>query len=103
MDLLFHEYASPFLLLDGVIASGRLVEFIDTFERQKVERDKREYYIHKLPPWDERTWDEFCRDVGGHNDNVQGQMDVSPEQLETTIRNSYKMMIGFEVGQEERG
>lgn len=103
MDLLFHEYASPFLLLDGVISSGRLVEFIDTFEKQLRERDKREYFIHKLPPWDERTWDEFCRDVDGHNDNIQEQMTMSSEQLETTIKNSYNMMIDFDIGQEERG
>lgn len=103
MDLLFHEYASPFLLLDGVISTGRLMEFIDTFEKQIREREKREYYIHKLPPWDERTWSEFCNDVDGHTDDMQEQVTMSSEQLETTIKNSYNMMIDFDMGQEERG
>lgn len=102
MDLLFHEYASPFLLLDGVIASGRFTEFIDTFMKQVREREKKEFYIHKLPPWDERTWDEFCRDVDGHKETIQN-VKMSSEQLETTIRHSYSLMADFNTNQEERG
>lgn len=79
------------------------MEFIDTFEKQKVERDKKEYFIHKLPPWDKRTWNEFCKDVDDNNDNIQEQIEITKEQLETTIKNSYNMMVDFEMGQEERG
>ena len=102
MDLLFHEYASPFLLLDGVIASGRFVEFIETFEKQTDERFRWDYYIHKIPPWNDITWEDFNRQIDGQNESVQ-EVTMTKEQLETTIKHSYNMMIDFEIGQQERG
>ena len=102
MDLLFHEYASPFLLLDGVIATGRFVEFIDTFEKQADERFRWDYYIHKIPPWNDITWEDFNRQLGVTNTPV-GEVTMSKEQLETTIQYSYNMMKDFEIGQQERG
>ena len=100
MDLLFHEYASPFLLLDGVISSGRFVEFIETFEKQREERSRWEYYIHKIPPWNDITWDEFNGQID--NQSVQADITMTEEQLETTIKNSYNVMKNFKMS-EERG
>ena len=102
MDLLFKEYASPFLLLDEVISSGRFVEFIETFEKQRNQRQRWEYYIHKLPPWDERTWDEFNDELDRHNQSSQTEV-MTEEQLETTIKKSHKMLENFEVIEEGRG
>lgn len=91
MDLLFSEYASPFLLLDGVVATGRLEEFFDTFKQQKKERLRWEFYINKVPPWDNMSWDEF-------NENLDAQSNVKiipPEQIGTTITNSFSVLNGF--------
>lgn len=97
MDLLFTEYASPFLLMDGVIASGRLTEFIDTFQKQKNERDRWEYYIHKVPAWNGTTWEEFNAQLDGQNVEIEV---MSPEQLEATVSTSFSMLQGFDPEQE---
>ena len=103
MDLLFHEYASPFLLLDGAIASGRFMEFIDTFEKQRNERSRWEYYIHKLPPWDDTTWEDFNRNLDAQNPSIQETVKMTEEQLGTTVKSSFEMLENFEISEEERG
>jgi hypothetical protein len=99
MDLLFKEYASPFCLLDQVISSGQLVEFLDVFERQKNERMKWEFYIHKLPPWDERSWNEFSSDIDSGTATIEMERPTN-EQLETTVKDSYEILNQFEIPHE---
>ena len=92
MDLLFNEYASPFLLLDRIIPCGRLCDFIETFSEKHKERQRWEYYIHKLPPWDDTTWEEFNRIL-----DMQDEPQVmKEEQLETTINNSFGILEDFD-------
>lgn len=99
MDLLFSEYASPFTLLDNVIETGRFLEFIQTFEEQRNVRQRWEYFLHKLPSWDDTTWEEF-------NEKLDAQsMDwtpISKEQLETTVLDSASILQNFSPD-EERG
>lgn len=100
MDLLFNEYASPFLLLDRIIPSGRLCDFIETFSEKHKERQRWEYYIHKLPPWDDTTWEQFCHNLDVEEGTVKVPT-ASKEQLETTINNTYEILQNFEP--TERG
>lgn len=95
MDLLFREYASPFLLLDQLIPQGKLCEFLDTFEESKQEKELWEFYIHKLPAWDERTFEEFKNGLGVGEKNKQER--PSDEQLETIIGNSYGILKDFKL------
>lgn len=101
MDLLFKEYASPFILLDSVISAGRFDDFLDTFDEQRKERELWQYYIHKLPPWDSRSFDEFKRNIntGKRKPKIERPSD---EQLEATVKESYEMLKNFEF-EEERG
>lgn len=92
MDLLFKEYASPFLLLDEIIQSGRLCDFLTTFADKYKERQRWDYYVHKLPPWDDTTWEEFNRIL-----DMQDEPQVTKEeQLETTINNSFGILEDFD-------
>ena len=103
MDLLFKEYASPFVLLDGVISAGRLNDFLDTFQEQREDRQFWEYYIHKLPPWDERSFEQFKSDIRNGAGIPQKAKEIerpSEEELETTVRYSYEMLQNFEIPQE---
>ena len=99
MDLLFKEYASPFVLLDQVIPAGQFVEFLEVFEDKREERTRWEFYIHKLPPFDERTWEEFNHDLDFGT--VQRQEKPSDEEIEQTVRKSYEIMKNFKL--EEGG
>lgn len=96
MDLLFRRYASPFLLLDGVISSCELCEFIDVIYEQKKEEEMWDFYINKLPSWDERTYEEFKNSL-----KPQEIETASKEELETTVSDSYNMMMNFKL--EEGG
>ena len=101
MDLLFTRYASPFVLLDGYISTCHLVEFLDKFEEFKNESLEWEFFIHKLSALDERTWDEFQRDIHHGRPNVKKAERLSDEQIETTIKDSFSIMQNFEI--EEGG
>ena len=93
MDLLFTEYASPFPLLDGLIESGRLTEFIETFQEQRKKRERWEYYIHKVPAWSDLTWEDFNKNLDGQSsDDIET---VPPEQLEATVNDSYSTLQNF--------
>ena len=98
MDLLFKEYASPFVLLDEVISSGKFCDFLDTFEDQRQERQLWEYYIHKLPPWNNQSFDEFKRTIKvGKRTKIERPSD---EQLEATVKGLFDMLNNFEIPQE---
>lgn len=99
MDLLFKRYASPFVLLDRVIGSGQFCDFLDVLDEQKKEEEMWEFYIHKLPSWDGRTYQEFKDGIGtGRKQEIEVPSD---EQLETTISDSYDIMMNFKLEQEE--
>lgn len=100
MDLLFREYASPFVLLDSVISAGRFDDFLDTFEAKREERQLWEYYIHKLPPWDDRSFDRFRQDIRVKNGITPKIIRPSNEQLEATVKNSFDILNNFDVMQE---
>ena len=94
MDLLFREYASPFILLDKVIGAGQLMDFLEVFDKKQQHNELWEFYIHKLPPWDERTFEQFKHDLHVGKPKIERPTD---EQLETTIKDSYKIMQNFEM------
>lgn len=94
MDLLFSEYASPFVLLDSVISAGRFNDFIDTFQKQREERQMWEFYINKLPPWDDRSFDDFRKGIKKDDPEIERPSD---EQLEATIKESFDMLNNFDM------
>lgn len=92
MDLLFNRYASPFLLLDQMIAVGRFAEFIDEFLELKNEEVEAEtlfdMYLHH--PFLEIGFDEWKKKCLKSNAQPQKKTDFG-----TTIRNSFGMLHNF--------
>ena len=76
------------------------MKFIDTFESQRNERTRWEYYIHKLPPWDETTWEQFNANLD-KQEEVNNLPVASPKQLEATVIESFAMLQNFDI--EGRG
>ena len=64
MDLLFKRYASPFVLLDTLILTNSLSDYIDdlfTFiNEEKEEQTKWEFFLHKVY---NKSWKEFCDEI----------------------------------------
>lgn len=85
LDLVFSKYASPFLLLDGYIRTGRFEEFIAEFIDMENERTTWEFYLHKV---DNKTFAEFKAEI-------EPTPHVEPEDIETTVSESMKILNGF--------
>lgn len=65
MDLLFTKYASPFVLLDGLIQSNGLSDFINDFIQFHQEREAWEFFLHKVF---DISWDEFRKSLIPHEE-----------------------------------
>ena len=89
MDLLFTRYASPFVLLDNLIANASLSTFIDDFFKfigeEKQEETKWQFFLHKVF---DKSWKEFCEEIDSANK-------AEKIDLGATIKKSYDMLNNF--------
>lgn len=85
MDLLFHRYASPFLLLDQIIPSGDLSDFISTVWEIRDEEMQWQYFLSKVF---DKSFDDF-------REALKSQKVMSQEEIETTIQDSMNIMNSF--------
>ena len=92
MDLLFKRYASPFLILNGYIQTGRFCEFIFHFSKAVQESDEWEIYLHKV-------WDKSYADFKESIDTAQRNRNMSNSDFETTIKNSMNILNNFNPNQ----
>ena len=64
MDLLFSRYASPFVLLDSLILTHSLNNFIDDFFdfiiEERKEKTEWEFFLHKVY---DKSWGEFSESI----------------------------------------
>lgn len=97
MDLLFREYASPFVLLDAVIPAGQFVNFLDTFQRKHEEKTRWEFYLHKLSVWDQRSWEQFNHDLDFGTAEPEQPSD---EEIAETVRTSFQILKNWKGGEE---
>lgn len=86
MDLLFHRYASPFLLLDQIIPSGDLSEFISTVWEVRDEEMQWQYFLSKVF---DKSFEDFKESL---KSQTQG---MTKQEIETTIKDSMAMMDSF--------
>lgn len=85
MDLVFHRYASPFLLLDQIIDTDGLSEFVSMVWDVTVEEQQWQYFLAKV----------FDKSFEDFKETVKPQKPISPKELETTINESFNMMNSF--------
>lgn len=64
MDLLFTRYASPFVLLDDLILTNSLNDFVDDFFdfviEERKEKTEWEFFLHKVY---DKSWSEFSNSI----------------------------------------
>lgn len=85
MDLLFHRYASPFLLLDQIIPAGDLSEFVSTFWEIEEEEKEWQYFLAKV----------FDKSFSDFKESMKPQQGMSKQEIETTISESMSMIKSF--------
>lgn len=92
MDLLFKRYASPFLFIDGMLQTGRFLEFVESLIRKEnEEREERtlwEFFINR--PID-GTFAEFKEGLKTDRENAA----MSASDIETTVQNSLNILQNF--------
>lgn len=88
MDLLFHRYASPFLLLDQIIPTGDFSEFVTTFLKINDEETQWQYFLAKVF---DKSFDDFV-------ESLKPQQGMTKKELGTTINDSMEMIQNFIPG-----
>ena len=88
MDLLFKRYASPFLLLDGLLQTGRFTDFILKLPEIINEEKTWEVWLHRAK---DKTYDEFTRSLR----TTPVVEEMSKSDLEATIKHSRQMLTHF--------
>lgn len=89
MDQLFKRYADPFILLDNLIQTSSLSEFIDDMfkfiNKEMQERTQWEFFLHRI--YDE-SWNDFI-------ERIKSEENSQTVDLGTTLKNSREMLINF--------
>ena len=89
MDLLFKRYASPFVLLDVMIQTNSLSDFIDDMfkfiNEEFQEKTQWEFFLHKV--YDE-SWKDFC-------ERIKSEEKSKTVDLGDTLTKSSEMLMNF--------
>ena len=89
MDLLFTRYASPFVLLDGLIITNSLNNFVNEFfniiNEERKEKSQWEFFLHKVY---DKSWNEFVNDI-------ETSENQTPIDLGATLVKSKNMLSNF--------
>ena len=85
MDLLFKRYASPFVLLDGLIMTNSLNSFVDDFFDFVKEDNEWEYFLHKVYG---QSWSDFVK-------SIEQSKNQEPIDLGATLNKSKNILNNF--------
>ena len=85
MDLLFVRYASPFVLLDGLILTNSLNNYVDDFFGFINEDREWEFFLHKVY---DKSWSEFSKEI-------EQSENQKPVDLGATLVKSKNMLSNF--------
>lgn len=85
MDLLFVRYASPFVLLDGLILTNSLNNYVDDFFDFITEGREWEFFLHKVY---DKSWSEFSNEI-------EQSENQKPVDLGATLVKSKNMLNNF--------
>ena len=85
MDLLFVRYASPFVLLDGLIMTNSLNSFVDDFFDFVKEKSQWEFFLHKVY---DQSWSDFVKEI-------EQSENQKPIDLGATLVKSKNMLSNF--------
>lgn len=92
IDLLYKRYANPLQLLDIMIQTHRLSEFVDTFIEKYNEEEKEkvmwEIWLHRVH---DKTYSEFVEIVDGSN-----QAMPTAEEIVTIVDDTVSILDGFQ-------
>lgn len=90
MDLLFKRYASPFLLLDGMIQASSFAHFVAELMRIINEEKEWEVWMHRAK---DKTYDEFKRAI--NSPSITPKEEINESDLEAIVKDSSSILNNF--------
>ncbi|MCI7428530.1 MAG: hypothetical protein MSS83_05435 [Methanobrevibacter sp.] len=87
MDLIFKRYSSPYLIIDQMILYESFSEFVDTIWDNNNEEKLYDLYL-SYNPFNKVDFPEF-------KELAISRPEDDTKSLETTVKNSYEMLNGF--------
>lgn len=84
MDLLFSEYASPFLLVDQFIGVQMFTEFVAESIALRNDKELWQFYLHKV---ENQSFNDWKASLPGN--------EPSEKDIETTITASFNLLNTF--------
>lgn len=90
MDLLFKRYASPFLLVDQMLLTGQFSEFVTEIFDYDTDDRLWNIFLHKVDS--QTSFNDWKASIVGQNSNAE----MSKNEIETTVNNSFDILNGFE-------
>lgn len=92
MDLLFKRYASPFLLVEQMIAINCFSDFVTKLLDLNDEDILWDYFLHKY--YGELSYSQWKESLSSH--------EISNAELENAVNNTFNILNGFEPTFDER-
>lgn len=83
--MLFARYANPFMLLDGMIQTGRFADFVIEFMNIKNEENLWDIYLHKV----------FDKSFADFKRSIMPRPQPTGEDIKTTVNSSKSILDGF--------
>ena len=96
--MIFKRYSSPFIFLDNLLETGRLIEHIDFLIEQTQEEKWWELYLATLP-LNERPYAEWKKESQGNTNKSNFSILTSKIDAEETIKKSKDILSGFKPPQ----
>lgn len=88
---MFQRYSSPLILLDRMIASGRLEEFVKEMihihNEEMEDKTLWDIWLHRIF---DKGFDEYKKSLGTHKEAAPTQ-----EEVKSTVQDSFDLLAGF--------
>lgn len=84
MDLLFKQYANPFLIIDEMISINKLSNFVDNIIMRNEEEKLWQYFLHKVYG---QSFEEFKSSVRKNSE--------TEENIKNTVNYSFEILKNF--------
>lgn len=92
MDMLFHRYSSPLMLLDTMIASRSLAEFVKEVVtiHNEEHRDEMQWEL-----WLHKVWDKDYETFSNSMKPKETAREASKEDIAQAVSTSASILAGF--------
>ena len=91
--MLYQRYGNPMELLQQMLQSGSLAEFIDEIGQimwqEKANEQRWDFWLHRVDSMSFEEYVQLCED------SMQQTETSGKDNLEATVKNSFEMMENF--------